>query len=331
MLKSTIWKIFMALLPQIDFTLNHLHVVPEQSIEPQLLWHEPWKAVVWHQRERTSWMWPSCESDQDQLNVAKKILRWLSRRQRLWRHQKARWRKRALQSLSEKDHFLKQRVDLTREAMDCSELQWIAGKSIVDCSVYLIFSCGDVVLWVIALWIELCVIRICLFVCINLCLSLSLFVFVWELDAPPPAPATVVPSSVHSVVCVAPEYNCQSNMRIQWGSVAPENHCQSSLGNLLRICCQSNMRIQWRYVAPKNHCQSNIWGFGDLCPHHNDLRELLCEVFHNLQSWSRKALHCLNFHPSHTHRSLWNWGNNGDDDDDGDDDEEERCRWWCVC
>ena len=56
-------------------------------------------------------------------------------------------------------------------------LQWIAGKSIVDCSVYLIFSCGDVVLWVIALWIELCVIRICLFVClfvcINLCLSLS--------------------------------------------------------------------------------------------------------------------------------------------------------------
>ena len=173
----------------------------------------------------------------------------------LWRHQKARWRKRALQSLSEKRSLLETKSRFNKRS---NGLQWIAGKSIVDCSVYLIFSCGDVVLWVIALWIELCVLRICLFVCISLCLSLSLFVFVWELDAPPPAPATVVPSSVHSVVCVAPEYNCQSNMRIQWGSVAPENHCQSSLGNLLRICCQSNRRIQRGSVAPENHCQSSL-------------------------------------------------------------------------
>ena len=98
----------------------------------------------------------------------------MSRRQMLWRHQKARWRKRALQSLSEKRSLLETKSRFNKRS---NGLQWIAGKSIVDCSVYLIFSCWDVVLWVITLWIELCVIRICLFVClfvcINLCLSLS--------------------------------------------------------------------------------------------------------------------------------------------------------------
>ena len=91
------------------------------------------------------------------------ILRWLSRRQRLWRHQKARWRKRALQSLSEKRSLLETKSRFNKRS---NGLQWI----LPDIQLWRRCPLGNRTLNRIMCYKNL---SVCLFVCLYLCLSLS--------------------------------------------------------------------------------------------------------------------------------------------------------------